>query len=197
MDWLDDDDRRRLTLAQALPDYSSLRDFVRARRNFAMKMLWPECRQTTIRLMLGSALEARVYGRAHNPRLKAMADAVVIKGAGGAVLDLSRDVITGFDELWGCGFMGWRTLVVVVPARDDVLVPILRTCYGPEVMANWKAPYTRSAINFASERTESGDVAAFVLGGIEDFDVVAAPDVTVAMLDYVAGHCKLSKPDRW
>ena len=194
---MNDEDRRRMTLTQAFGDYSELRDVVRARRNFAMKMLWPECRQTTLRLMLGSASEARVFGKAANRRLKEMADSVVTKRAGSVVLDLSRDVISGYDELWGCGFMGWRCLVVVVPARDEVLDPILGTCYGPEWMTNWKAPYTRSAIPFAFDQTATGTSAAFCLEGIENFDVVAAPEVAVRMLDYVATHCKLSRPDRW
>ena len=161
-----------------------------------MKMLWPACRQTTLRQMLASASEARVFGRAANQRSKEMADAVVVKRAGVSVLDLSRDVITGYDPLWGCGFTGWRCLVVVVPARDDVLAQILGTCYGPEWMVNWKAPYTRSAIPFAFDQTASGASAAFCLEGIEAFDVVAAPDVSVRMLDYVATHCKLSRPER-
>ncbi|MCC6679349.1 MAG: hypothetical protein IT445_00455 [Phycisphaeraceae bacterium] len=192
-----DEKYQHLTLAQAFPDYNDVVEEVISQKAFQLNMLWPECRQTTIKMLLEAASQAYVFGARRNSRYGHLLSGILIPEQGKHRLDLLHDCITDRDGLWACGFTCWTSLIVVVPNEPQVIEKILSTCYGPWILANWRGDHTRGAMKLAASATQSTQHVVFCLQGIEYMDVTAYPDVLIKYLHYVATHCILSKPDSW
>jgi hypothetical protein len=133
--------------------------------------------EQVIRPLLERATECRVYGLKRYPQMRRLAKRILVKEKGWWRLDLTQEVIKGYEPLWNAS-CARGSLVIVVSINPQESRALFRHTSKPNF---WSSLYqiqqanARAAVRFCQNVAKTGS-AAFLLphtNGIEWMDVFA------------------------
>jgi hypothetical protein len=151
-----------------------------------------------LRPLLAAAVEARIIGRIGDPEILALLSSIAERKRGYVELDVSKELVRGYERLWNTSSWGRGSIVVVCePARLEP-ADVLHYCEGPWT---WSSRYQmlkgtpRAAVAFAESAAVGGRYAFLfsASNGIEWMEVFAPTHLAAASFETAAKTCRKFK----
>lgn len=155
--------------------------------------------ERVIRPLLARATECRLYGLKQDPELLALAQPIATPRKGIWFLDLSRELLRGYEPLWN-GYCRRDSIVIVTSISPDECADVFTYCRRPDVWSSFNMiceGNSRAAVKHCREVSREGGQVAFCFSGsnaLEWMDVFAPPERLEALFHLASARARSRLP---
>ena len=116
------------------------------------------CHDSILQPIVQSAIKIFVYGIKKDSELYQIASPILINSKGKFEIDLSKDVINGYEYLWNAH--GWKrgSILIVLPYNYN-FKSILEKCHGIGIFDNPNTGNSMSAIKNAKKEEKNNNIS--------------------------------------
>ncbi|TGK04020.1 hypothetical protein EHO59_10920 [Leptospira semungkisensis] len=119
------------------------------------------CHDAILRPIVESAIKIIVYGIDVSSELYQLASPILIKSKGKFEIDLSKEVIDGFEYLWNAHSWKRGSILIVLPNNFN-FESILEKCHSIGIFTNPNTGNSISAIKSAKKEVENDNISVLL-----------------------------------